>query len=424
MDLNIINTGDEDSHIQEDDTTMSNQRLGLRRRNIFPTASSKYNPEHYEQYHQQQQQQEQQQQGQQPLTKQPQPLSEERNDASFLPNVELSCQNDQDYHHQQRLPQQELHVSPIGTAQSSPSTTTTIKEPPLTSFTTFSSSSSFVQPQSKSENINKLYTYSSDTPTGQCLTYITNKLKLNKSTTRSGSALPGFLALLLLTMANYMLSPMRDAAALAVGVSYIPILTLASTCLAIASSVPMGWLFEAPNPTRSGKHWRDRIGLTRGETQGTSLALFLRCFAICLIGYAITFKLFEWFDWNHHDRNRNDGTGRNTDDLPLLVDLFSWIEGEGLWTYLIRVTGKVLQKFGKVTYVAFFLVVHLMKLHSLSLIWGVTSEAMEYEEQAENRERRRQKLKGPQNSKFNHHDEAFEASDKPSTGKQSRYVTK
>jgi len=33
----------------------------------------------------------------------------------------------------------------------------------------------------------------------------------------------------------------------------------------------------------------------------------------------------------------------------------------------------------------FFLVVHLMKLHSLSLIWGVTTEAMEYEETAERR---------------------------------------
>ena len=29
-----------------------------------------------------------------------------------------------------------------------------------------------------------------------------------------------------------------------------------------------------------------------------------------------------------------------------------------------------------------FLVVHLMKLHSLSLVWGVTTEAIEYEELA------------------------------------------
>jgi len=36
------------------------------------------------------------------------------------------------------------------------------------------------------------------------------------------AAVPGFLSLLLLTMANYMLSPMCDAAALAVGISHIP----------------------------------------------------------------------------------------------------------------------------------------------------------------------------------------------------------
>jgi hypothetical protein len=29
-------------------------------------------------------------------------------------------------------------------------------------------------------------------------------------------------------------------------------------------------------------------------------------------------------------------------------------------------------------------VVHLMKLHSISLVWGVTSEAMEYEDVARN----------------------------------------
>jgi hypothetical protein len=37
----------------------------------------------------------------------------------------------------------------------------------------------------------------------------------------------------------------------------------------------------------------------------------------------------------------------------------------------------VVNKFGKVIYIMFFLVVHLMKLHSLSLIWGVTTEAMD-----------------------------------------------
>jgi hypothetical protein len=42
-------------------------------------------------------------------------------------------------------------------------------------------------------------------------------------------------------------------------------------------------------------------------------------------------------------------------------------------------------KFASIIYIMFFLVVHLMKLHSLSLIWGVTTEAMEYEENAERR---------------------------------------
>ena len=187
-----------------------------------------------------------------------------------------------------------------------------------------------------------------------------------------------------------MLSPMRDAAALAVGVSHIPTLTLASTVLAFASSVPMGWLFEAPDPMRKGKSWRDRIGLTRGETQGTSLALFLRCYAICLVGYAVTFKLLEWFDWNPAQQNMEGGGSDDIHGFDTIMDLFAYIQGEGFLTYLARVTPRVLQKFGKLFYVVFFLVVHLMKLHSLSLIWGVTSEAMDYEEQAESREVKRQ----------------------------------
>ena len=51
------------------------------------------------------------------------------------------------------------------------------------------------------------------------------------------------------------------------------------------------------------------------------------------------------------------------------------------WTSLFAWVGTFL-------YIAFFLVVHLMKLHCLSLVWGVTTEAMEYEEVA----RRRTKL--------------------------------
>lgn len=52
---------------------------------------------------------------------------------------------------------------------------------------------------------------------------------------------------------------------------------------------------------------------------------------------------------------------------------------------------KLLDKCGKGLYAAFFLVVHLMKLHSISLMWGVTSEAMEYEERAEMRAKRRER---------------------------------
>ena len=60
----------------------------------------------------------------------------------------------------------------------------------------------------------------------------------------------GFWALLTVTCANYVLSPMRDAIALTIGVKHIPNLTLASTVLALFSSVPIGWLFEAPDPNR------------------------------------------------------------------------------------------------------------------------------------------------------------------------------
>ena len=52
---------------------------------------------------------------------------------------------------------------------------------------------------------------------------------------------------------------------------------------------------------------------------------------------------------------------------------------------LLNTCSCMVNKFGKVIYIMFFLVVHLMKLHSLSLIWGVTTEAMEYEENAEQR---------------------------------------
>lgn len=160
----------------------------------------------------------------------------------------------------------------------------------------------------------------------------------------------GFWAMLFVTCANYVLQPMRDAIALAVGVEHIPKLTLASTLMAVVSSVPIGWLFEAPDPQRR-QLWK-RMGLTRGETQGTSLALFYRMFAFSVISYAIGFKLVDYFQ----SSNR--------------------VGGEAWSIYMTL---------GQFMYVAFFLVVHLMKLHSLSLVWGVTTEAMEYEEVAQKR---------------------------------------
>jgi hypothetical protein len=163
-----------------------------------------------------------------------------------------------------------------------------------------------------------------------------------------------FWALLCVTCANYVLTPMRDAVALTVGVSNLPRLTLASTVLAIFSSVPIGWLFEAPDPERRNL-WK-RYGLTRGETQGTSLALFYRLFMGCILSYAFGFFVFQ--------QNEEQQIGS---------------ESTRMWS--------VLQQLGQLMYIAFFLVVHLMKLHSLSLIWGVTTEAMEYEDSARKRHR-------------------------------------
>jgi len=179
-----------------------------------------------------------------------------------------------------------------------------------------------------------------------------------------GSSLAGFLALLLATCVNYMLGPMRDAAALAVGVENIPILTLISTILAIVSSVPIGWLFEAPDPKRRQQMLaRFKLGfMTRGETQGTSLALFYRFFAIFLGFYAAGFKVIEILDSEEVESGEKE-----TD----------------------RFFVTILRQYDKVGYSLFYLFVHLMKLHSISLIWGVASESMEFEEITENREKRR-----------------------------------
>jgi len=218
-----------------------------------------------------------------------------------------------------------------------------------------------------------------------------------------------------------MLGPMRDAAALKVGVSYIPVLTLVSTILALASSVPVGWLFEAPNPDRKGRSWRDRIGLTRGETQGTSLALFLRCFAVCLFGYAFSFKLMDLWslsDTSGNGKKWNDDTDTDTEEILNL----KLGEGESIMAFVVKIASFVMGKFGKAFYVMFFLVVHLMKLHSISLMWGVTSEAMEYEEQAELRAKRNlnEKANANANIKRGSIKEEEEVGEKPAVGGKSR----
>jgi hypothetical protein len=176
----------------------------------------------------------------------------------------------------------------------------------------------------------------------------------------------GFWALFLVTCSNFVLMPMRDAIALAVGVEHIPKLTLASTVLAVFSSVPIGWLFEAPDPQR--RRWWKRIGLTRGETQGTSLALFYRFFALSLWSYAIGFKAIEFLVQVNEYRMEGQ-------------DEF---QSQSSWRGVLLVK-VMLQHLGKGMYIAFFLVVHLMKQHSISLLWGVATEAMEYEETSKKR---------------------------------------
>jgi hypothetical protein len=177
----------------------------------------------------------------------------------------------------------------------------------------------------------------------------------------------GFWALLMVTCANYVLTPMRDAVALQVGVQHMPKLTLMSSGMAFLSSVPIGWLFEAPDPQRRNV-WK-KMGFSRGETQGTSLALFYRCFALSLLFYAVGFVLVDW--WHTEERTSASIVDeKNQSDADLFITyLWSWIP------YLFS-------QLGHVMYIAFFLVVHLMKLHSLSLVWGVTTEAMEYEDVA------------------------------------------
>jgi len=257
---------------------------------------------------------------------------------------------------------------------------------------------------------------------------------------KHGAAFVAFLSLLLVTFANNMLAPMRDAAALALGVNHIPNLTLASTLLAFCSSVPMGWLFEAPNPDRKGKRWRDRVGLTRGETQGTSLALFYRIFAILLVGYALGFQLVDYVSQQQSPTQSFISTLEETESkqaiyimscfqgilkqqsqdipthgytqsliqsssssflLPLsqILSTTSCLYHHIQYSYFTRAFfHQALSKFWAIFYIAFYLVGNLMKLYSVSLLWGVATEAMEYEEQAELRYINSLRISNKQNS--------------------------
>jgi len=166
----------------------------------------------------------------------------------------------------------------------------------------------------------------------------------------------GFWAYLNVSCANLILKPIMDAVVLELGVENQPKLILASSILAFLSSVPIGWLFEAPDPKR--RKVFKKMGMTRGETQGTSLALFYRFFAFSAISYAFGFKMvnIEWI-FGTKTESSDDGVDNK----------------HGIITFLFK-------KWGQCMYIAFFLVIHLMKLHSTSLVWGVTTEAMEYEE--------------------------------------------
>ena len=282
---------------------------------------------------------------------------------------------------------------------------------------------------SKDYEIPALYKFTPHSLSGSILTYISKKfVPTHRQHTHGGSALAGFFALLLVTCANYMLGPMRDAAALAVGVSHIPALTLASTVLALGSSVPVGWLFEAPDPRRR-RVWK-RMGLTRGETQGTSLALFYRVFAFLLLSYALGFKIVDTYGGGGRNTTDNESGVAEEEEESAIVLVISFFirlmvgmgipvikilssceqfasdiiqrdifffsttsivatlelhSEESIPGLFLHAASCVVNKFGKVIYIMFFLVVHLMKLHSLSLLWGVTTEAMEYEETAEQR---------------------------------------
>jgi hypothetical protein len=178
----------------------------------------------------------------------------------------------------------------------------------------------------------------------------------------------GFWSLFTVTMGVSTITPIRDAIALQVGVRHIPKLTLASSVMAFFSSVPIGWLFEAPDPSRR-KLWKT-MGLTRGETQGHSLALFYRFFAFTVAAYALGFTLVDMIQ-------------KHPEWMPRLSLGVQAVEEATFSTTFFRDwLPRAWKTLGEGMYIAFFLVVHLMKLHSISLVWGVTTEAMEYEDVA------------------------------------------
>jgi hypothetical protein len=131
------------------------------------------------------------------------------------------------------------------------------------------------------------------------------------------------------------------------------------------------------------------MGLTRGETQGTSLALFYRVFAVLVLSYAVGFQLVDlvqngkldwmlptgWFNSTAETSARGD-----EDDVDNTAEDHN--AASALFVALWRSIPYWLTQFGSFMSVTFFLVIHLMKLHSISLVWGVTTEAMEYEDVA------------------------------------------
>lgn len=120
-----------------------------------------------------------------------------------------------------------------------------------------------------------------------------------------------------------------------------------------------------------------------------------------------------------------DGDGDEGADADDYLSVLVWNDGDSVFGYAMRVASKLLGKFGKAFYVMFFLVVHLMKLHSISLMWGVTSEAMEYEEQAELRAKRNNAnaaMKNNEDGNGNNGEKKDDAKSKSKVGGKSRCV--